>query len=437
MLKVFLWLRYLRKRKIVILSIIAVAMSVALLMVVDSLFTGFINALSENLVGEFGDISLWARGKSIPRYETFIEKLQGLEGVKAAAPFAFSGGLLRLSTGDVREVTIEGIDLKWERGFTNWRESLLRQDDGDKQPVFDVPGHEGQTGGWLGVNIVAEPNRITDEYDRQKIRSFVGRQVLLITSGYGGKRRVFRFTVADVALTQTYLGDQTVYLPFDKWYEFYSGREEAGRTRNIKIKLEKGVRADSTWPAIQAAWKDFACNELGWSAMDAESLVIRSQQELHSRYFSEVFKQMGVVMLIFGVICSVAILLVFCIFYMIVESKRKDIAIMKSCGASGWSAASIFTGFGACVGLVGSGAGIVIGYLVTRNVNTLEEWVRLIFGLKLWRSSSYGLNMIPHEVDWSGVWPIVLAAVLGCCLGSLVPAIMAARTRPVNILRYE
>jgi lipoprotein-releasing system permease protein len=122
---------------------------------------------------------------------------------------------------------------------------------------------------------------------------------------------------------------------------------------------------------------------------------------------------------------------------MIVITKQKDVAIIKSCGAASSSVAFIFFGFGVCVGIVGSALGVVLGYVVTRNINTLEEWVRVVFGMKLWRSSVYMFKTIPNEVNWPAVWWIVLVAIVACLVGALIPAIVAARTRPVEILRYE
>ena len=49
----------------------------------------------------------------------------------------------------------------------------------------------------------------------------------------------------------------------------------------------------------------------------------------------------------------------------------------------------------------------------------------------------YILNYIPNQLNWPDVFPIALAAVAGCCLGALIPAIVAAKTKPVDILRYE
>jgi len=142
-------------------------------------------------------------------------------------------------------------------------------------------------------------------------------------------------------------------------------------------------------------------------------------------------------LLIFGVVSFGVVLLVFCIFYMIVKLKQRDIAIIKSCGASGSSVAWIFVGFGVCIGIVGSGIGTVLGYVFTKNINMIEEWIRIIFRLKLWKSSVYMFSQIPNEVDWASALPIVLLAILAAAIGTLIPAIVAAATKPVEILRYE
>jgi len=57
--------------------------------------------------------------------------------------------------------------------------------------------------------------------------------------------------------------------------------------------------------------------------------------------------------------------------------------------------------------------------------------------MKLWRSSVYMFEKIPNEVNWPAVWWIVLAAIAACVIGALIPAMVAARLRPVKILRYE
>jgi len=130
-------------------------------------------------------------------------------------------------------------------------------------------------------------------------------------------------------------------------------------------------------------------------------------------------------------------MLIFCILYMIVITRQKDIAIIKSCGVSNSAVASVFLGFGAFIGIIGSVLGFILGSLITKNINTIEGWIRVIFGLKIWKSSVYIFSRIPDRVDLKWALIIILCAIIAAMLGGLIPAITAALTKPVKILRYE
>jgi lipoprotein-releasing system permease protein len=131
------------------------------------------------------------------------------------------------------------------------------------------------------------------------------------------------------------------------------------------------------------------------------------------------------------------IFLIFCIFYMIVRLKRKDIGVIKSCGCSSWVVVSIFLGFGVFVGVIGSFVGIGMGYLFTHNINAIEQWIAAAFGLNLWDSTVYLFSAIPNRINWSSAAQISGYAILAASIGALIPAILAGRMQPVDILRYE
>ncbi len=97
----------------------------------------------------------------------------------------------------------------------------------------------------------------------------------------------------------------------------------------------------------------------------------------------------------------------------------------------------LFLGFGISVGVAGSGLGAALGYLITRNINQIEGWIRVLFGLKLWRSSVYMFDRIPNQVDWSSALLFATLALAAAAVGALLPAVAAARTRPVEVLRHE
>ena len=126
MLKLFLWLRYLSKKKIVFLSIAAVALSVSLLIVVASLFTGFISAFEQAAVEAMGDVVLTPPMR-FPKYPLFIERLEQTETVVAATAKLSAPGLLHLGKGDVRPVEIWGIEPGRRARVTSFKQSLLKQ----------------------------------------------------------------------------------------------------------------------------------------------------------------------------------------------------------------------------------------------------------------------------------------------------------------------
>lgn len=448
MLKLFLWLRYLRKKKIVLLSIAAVALSCSLLIVVTSLFNSFINAFEQSAVETMGDVVLTPPIK-FTNYPMLIERLEGLGAVEAATATISAPGLVHLGKGNVRAVIIWGIEPGRRQKVMGFKRFLLKQKDSATAPSFATDSATGKLGGFVGVGVVTEPDEKTDEYDFGEIEKMIGKQAVLTTGaavesrvdeerGRRFKRRVLPFTIADVLFTGMYYVDEKfVYLPIEQLQKILYPSEEGGIADQIQIKLTDDAQTDAAMAQIRGVWEEFAEKQLGWGSYLISQAEVSTSKQMQSQYAAEVRKQMGVLLLIFGVISLTVVVLVFCIFYMIVETRQKDIAVIRSCGASGGAVALTFVGFGVCVGVIGSALGAVLGYAVTKNINAIEEWIRVIFGLKLWKSSVYMFSRIPNEVDWAWALPIIFFAVAAAIVGALIPAVVAARTEPVNILRYE
>jgi len=450
MLKLFLWLRYLRKKKIVFLSIAAVALSVGLLIVVASLFTGFINVFEQSAVETIGDVVLTPPIK-FGKYPLFIERLERASAVEAATATLSAQGLLYVSKGDVRRVSVLGIEPGRRVKVTAFKRSLLKQKESPGEPSFEVADYPESVGGFVGIGVLAEPDEKTDEYDFDAVEKMFGQRVVLTTGtviedskqegteGAGRfKRELVPFRIADIIFTGVYYLDNTfICLPIDELQKTLYPKEDVQIADQIQIKLAGDVDADVAMAEIWGLWRVFAAEQLGWGPYLIRETSVKTAKQMQSQYVAELRKQMGVLLLIFGVVSFSVVVLVFCIFYMIVRLKQRDIAIVKSCGTGSGSVTLIFVGFGVCVGIIGSAIGAVLGYAVTKNINTIEEWIRVIFGLKLWKSSVYMFSKIPSEVDWSSAFAIVLFAVAAAAIGALIPAIVAARTRPVEILRYE
>ena len=430
------------------LSVAAVALSVSLLIVVASLFTGFIRTFEESAVQAIGDVILAApQGTRIDQYPALIEQLEHTNIVEAASATLSCEGLLHVGKGNVRGVSVWGIEPDRRAKVTKFKDALIRQKQMPGEPSFEVPGMPAEVGGFVGIGIVADPNEVTDEYDQPAIlEKMIGQQVLVTTGtisqtpeGQDNPRRVLiPFRVADIVFTGVYqLDEGFVFVPIKTLQKALYPDEKGDLATSVNIKLRPGVDPETAVAQIRGLWQVFAKDELGWAPYLIAVTKVQTAREMQHPYVAEIRKQMGVLMLIFGVISFSVVVLVFCIFYMIVRLKRKDVAIMKSCGASGFSVAWIFLGFGISVGVMGAGVGAVLGYLITVNINAIEKWIRITSGLKLWQSSVYMFDKIPNVVDWGSALPIVAAAIAAAALGALMPAALAARTRPVEVLRYE
>ena len=442
MLKLFLCLRYLRKRKIVFLSVAAVALSVSLLIVVASLFSGFIETFEQAAVEMMGDVVLSPpRSFKIPKYPLFIEQLEQTETVEAATAMLLTYGLLKLDTGNVRPVEVWGIEPGGRARVTGFKRALLKQRDLPGEPSFDIAESPGKTGGFVGIGVLGEPDDETDEYDLDAVEKMLGKQIVLTTGAASGSeinRRLVPFSIADVVETGIYQFDKgNMYLPIEELQRRLYPKAESPLAGQILIKLTHNADTEVALAAIAGLWRNFVEEHLGADPYLIQKTEIKTAKEMQKLYVKAYRKQMGVLLVIFGVVSLGVVLLVFCIFYMIVRLKQKDIAIIRSCGTSSSAVAMIFLDFGACVGGLGSIIGAFLGYLITTNVNTIEEWIRIVFGLKLWKSSVYMFSKIPNEVDWSLALIFMLVAVAAATIGTLIPAVVAARTKPVDILQYE
>lgn len=432
-LSLFLCFKYLCRKKIVLLSIASVAMCCGLLIVVSSLFSGFIEAVESSASENMGDVVIEAtRGLRIPEYDVLIGELEKLEVVEAAtAVLSTNGGLLFLGKGNVRAVYLWGIEVDRRERVTPFSKYLVGGGNGEGL------GDNGDSiiDGYVGIGVVAKSDDVTDEYDYEKVKEFVGRKVR-ITTGTSGSEKPKRITfrIADIAQSGIYLFDSNfVYLPIEELTkELYP---EQGKLANmIQIKVAGGVDAEAVVEAIRSVWLKFGDDkDIYWASL----ADVETSRQKQAKLIGEYRKQMGILMLIFGVVSGGVILLIFCIFYLIVMTKLKDIAIIKSCGLGSSGVAILFVFFGLVVGVAGSAVGIFVGWLVTTNINSVEAWVSSALGLKLWKSSTYMFSKIPNVVYWDYVYWIVGAAIIAAVVGALVPAIAASRVRPVRILRYE
>lgn len=431
--------RYLQRRRIVLLSMAAVAISCALLIVTDSLFTGFIDTIENAATQHFGDVVIEApTGHQITDYKQLIEQLETSEVVRAATPVLSGQGLLLAGPGKVKTVMAWGIELPQRFEVDPLQDAFIFQKNkSDDQIGFAVPDDPEAVGGIVSIGVLGKPDEVTDEYDFESMRGMVGKTMALttgsVTSDSEYSRKTLKFKLADVLMTGWYQIDEAfILLPLETLSSTLYPDQPHGANL-IHIRLESGTDPNQGLAAVQNIWQDFSRDRFAWGGFASAEFA----KTKYARLIVEYKKQMKVLLLIFGLVSGGIIFLVFCIFYLIVMTRRKDIGILKSCGMSSLSVAGIFVSFGSIIGAVGSGFGILLGWFVIENINLIENAIAAIFGLKIWKASTYMFTRIPNTMDWSSIWWIIVAGITAAAIGSLIPAIAAARVKPVRTLQYE
>jgi lipoprotein-releasing system permease protein len=256
------------------------------------------------------------------------------------------------------------------------------------------------------------------------------------------------YWVVDDSRTKVYQVDSnTVYVPFDRLQTdlgmtakeaFNAG--DAGypaRTSEIDIKLKPGADLNQTRDKIERICDDIMVMNGQFNARGYSAFRVQTWEESNRVWLHAIENEKVLVMFLFGLISIVAVFLIFCIFYMIVVEKTRDIGIIKSVGATGGGVAGIFLGYGLAIGIVGAGTGLLLAYLIVHNINEIHSWLGHRLNIVIWDPQVYAFDSIPNLMDPKECIVIVIVAILSAVLGSLIPAIRAAQLHPVEALRWE
>ncbi len=475
MYKLHLILKYLRKRRIAWVSLIAVMLCTTMVLVVISVMGGWLRMFRESFHGISGDINITSRYLTgFEHYNEMIDKIEKLPEVEAAVPIIKTFGLMKVGNASPDAVQVLGYQIDRIGKVNNFPTSLYRQwqkpvdeehKDPDKvpQPTFnlipdkpyEIYSKAGAAGkNWPGMIVGAGVVGIGKDKDGKVSRNPlmyeipVNLEVLRLkedTQSLSQANATPRnYWIVDDSRTQIWqLDAKTVYVPFEILQKdlgmakrvLDDGSEEPARTTDIQIKAKPGVNLYKLKPKII----DIVA-ECGYPIIKEDldpPIAVETWEEVNKTWLGAVEKEKTLVTLLFGMISIVAIFLIFCIFYMIVVEKTKDIGIIKSVGATSSGVAGIFLGYGLTIGIIGAACGLALGYLIVHNINWLHDQMHHLTGAYVWDPEVYAFDTIPNTMNPHEVMVIVGVAIIASVLGALVPAIRAAQMNPVEALRWE
>jgi lipoprotein-releasing system permease protein len=402
--------RYLRARRqegfvsvIAIFSLLGIALGVATLIIVMSVMNGFRADLLARILGLNGDLGVYAMSGGLADFDTAAQKVREVAGVTRVTPLV-EGQVMATSEAGAAGALVRGI----------------RPDDLRSLPLLTDHIVQGSLADF-GDDGVAVGDRLA-----RRLGITVGSPLTVLSpqgtaTAFGTMPRVKTYRVAALFNVGMYEYDNTyIYAPLEAAQLFF-------RLPNEVSSLEVFV-ADPD--RVREQRRQIA------AAMGGPVRIVDWQQA-NSSLFNAVEIERNVMFLILTLIIVVAAFNIISSMIMMVKDKGRDIAILRTMGASRAMILRIFMLSGASIGVVGTIAGFALGVAFTRNIEAIRQAIQKIIGTDLFAAEIYFFTRIPARIDTGEVAAVVAMALALSFLATLYPSWRAARLDPVEALRYE
>ena len=413
--ELFIGLRYLKaKRKstfislITLISVAGVALGVMALIIVLAVMTGFEEDLKDKILGTNAHIVVLNSAGAMQDYQDLQKKLEGIDGVVAATPFIYNQ--VMLSSGrNVSGVVLRGIDVTSDAKVTNLHKSIV---EGSLKTLED--------------KSATTPGLVIGKELAKNLGLMLGDTVDVISpmgniTPFGMMPKLRHFRVAGIFNTGMFEYDSTLaYVSLAEAQNFLAlGDAVTG----IQLRVRDVYHTGALVQVIN--------RELG------PPYHARDWMQMNKNILFALKTEKSVMFIILTLIVLVAAFGIASTLFMVVMEKTRDIAILKSMGATSRSIMRIFVFEGVIIGVLGTVIGVLSGLLVALNLEPIVGVVQKVTGFELFSKDIYYLDHFPSQVIPSDVILISITAVLISFAATLYPSWAASRLSPAEALRYE
>lgn len=385
------------------ISLAGITIGVAALIIVMSVMNGFHIELTNNIVGLNGDITIAPIEKVIPDHQNVIKKISEQKYVSRVTPLVVGQALA--IAGSNNGVIIKGIDA----ASLKYKGEILGN-------VL-----EGGFSEYHGNDVVAVGSELA-----RNMGLFAGSKVKLIapnllSTAFGSMPRAKDFTVVAVFNSGLYDYDAaTMLMPLTAAQKFLS----IGNDINfIEVNIDDREMARKYTRLLQ--------KEVG------REMHVKSWMQDNQQFLSALEVERTAMFVILSLIMIVAAFNIIASLFMLVKDKTKDIAILRTIGASTKQIMTVFILNGMIVGIIGTAFGVILGLLFSYNIENIRRFLEKISGTKIFDPAIYFLYSLPSVVKISDVLFIASLAIIVSFLATIYPAYKASSLNPIEAMRYE
>ncbi len=404
--------RYLRsRRKETVISVIAsisflgIMLGVATLIVVMAVMNGFRAELLTRILGVNGHLIVQPLDSPLEDYAQVASRINGVPGVKYAIPLIDGQVLAQGNVGSGTGALVRGI----------------RGEDLGKVSIVANNIKQGSLVGFDTGEGVAIGSRMAEN-----LGLVLGDTITLISpdgdvTPIGTTPRMKGYPVTAIfEVGMSEYDSSIIYMPFSE-AQLYFNME--GKAQTIEIYVDNPDNVDALKPKVEEAAQ--------------RQIFLTDWRQRNQTFFSALEVERNVMFMILTLIVLVAALNIISGLIMLVKDKGRDIAILRTMGASRGAILRIFLMTGAAIGVAGTLAGVALGVVICLNVERIREFFSWISGTVLFNPELYFLSQLPAKMDFSETFSVVVMALVLSFIATLFPAWRAAKLDPVEALRYE
>jgi lipoprotein-releasing system permease protein len=403
--------RYLRaRRKEGFISVIAgfsflgIMLGVATLIIVMAVMNGFRHDLFAKIMGLNGHVIVQKIAEPFNDYAEMSDRIAKVPGVETAMP-VIEGQVMVSSSTQALGGLVRGVregDLK----------SLKLVSGNVRAGTLD--GFDKQTGIAMGVGLA------------NSLHIGLGDTVTLITprgapTPFGTAPRSKAYQVTSIfELGMSEYDRMMIFMPLTEAQKYFAKNNEVDV---IEIVVNQPENVGQYRDPIQSA--------------GGRTISVSDWRQRNETFFNVLSVERNVMFIILSLIVLVAALNIISGLMMLVKDKGRDIAILRTMGATKGAVMRIFLITGASIGIVGTLAGLVIGVVFCWNIETIKNAVSWLSGTTVFDPSVYYLTRLPAEINPHETGGIVAMALVLSVIATLYPSWRASRLDPVEALRYE
>jgi lipoprotein-releasing system permease protein len=414
MFSAFEWMmamRYLRARRqegfvsvIAWFSLLGIAIGVATLIIVMSVMNGFRAELMDRILGLNGHVNVYAPIGEMTDYDAKAKIVAAVPGVLSASPL-IEGQVMATHNGQARGLVLRGIkstDLQ------------ARQMIADNIQMGDLN------------NFGAEDSIIIGSQLASRLGVRVGDSVTIISpkgqpTAFGTVPRMRSFeVVATFSIGMFEYDSGFAFIPLHAAQIYFQMKDSVN---NLEVFVSDANNTKGIGDDIK-------------HALDEQARVF-DWQKTNASFFNAIQVERNVMFLILTLIILVAAFNIISSLIMLVKDKGRDIAILRTMGATRGMIMRVFFLAGASIGVLGTASGFGLGLWFSLNIESIRQWIQTVTGTELFAAEIYFLSQLPAKVEPMEVLSTVLMGLGLSFLATIYPAWRAARLDPAEALRYE